>query len=78
MNTHAGMVAPSNQKYTVVCAHAHKTLKEGDEVLMVVTPSYSNLLLRLSDMTLHDLEGGCDQYVHLEETKEEATPHETN
>jgi NADH:ubiquinone oxidoreductase subunit E len=61
----AGGVAPSDRKYVVTHPHAHKTLKTGDVVVMVCTPKYCNLLLRIEDMTLHDLEDEHDQYVHM-------------
>lgn len=61
----AGQVAPSQIRYLVKYAHAHKTLKVGDVVVMTETPTMENLLLREADMTLHRLQDGSDQYVHL-------------
>ena len=64
----AGSVEVSDRRYVVTWPHEHNTLKAGDVVVMVVTPQARNLLLRLADMTLHSLEDGYDQYVHLDES----------
>ncbi len=62
----SGCVEPSTQCYVVTEAHRHNSIKEGDEVVVIVTPdSARNYLLRLSDMTLHSLQDSNDQYVHL-------------
>ncbi len=65
----AGYVSPSKEWYRITDAREHKTLKVGDIVLVVETPSphLVNLLLRASDMTLHELQDESDQYVHLEQ-----------
>lgn len=61
----AGCVVPSPARYRVTFTHQHKTLNEGDVVVMVEAPNHVNLLLRESDMTLHRLQDRFEQYVHL-------------
>ena len=63
----AGGVEPSTRRYVVTHPHDHLTLKSRDVVVMVCTPKFENLLLRIEDMTLHALEGKHEQYVHLAE-----------
>jgi|GEM_PF-7083369 hypothetical protein len=60
----AGKVACGPTLYEVTHTHGHKTLKVGDLVQMVEDPRYNNFLLR-ADLTLHELQGDHDQYVHL-------------
>lgn len=61
----ANNVAPSKIQYAVTFTHGHKNLCVGDVVMLVETPKFNNVLLRLSDNTLHDLQGQSEQYVHL-------------
>jgi len=61
----AGNVCCSPTVYVVVDTHKHRTLALGDRVVMTEDPQYRNLLIRLSDYTLHALEDEYDQYVHL-------------
>ena len=60
----AAKVAPGKAWYEVACAVDHPTLKPGDIVKMVESPQYENFLLR-NDFTLHNLQGGSEQYVVL-------------
>ena len=64
----AGSVTASDIRYVVTIPHNHKTLKSGDVVVMTETPMRHNLLIRISDMTLHRLTDEYDQYVHLSES----------
>ena len=57
-------VAPGEAWYQVACAVDHPTLKVGDIVKMAESPLYENFLLR-NDFTVHNLQGGSDQYVVL-------------
>ncbi len=65
-NLDAGNVPPSLRRYRITIPHDHETLRTGDVVVMTETPSLDNLLLRESDMTLHNLRDKSDQYVHME------------
>ncbi len=62
----AASIAASTKRYVVTFVH-EADLQVGDTVVMVETPQFDNLLLRLSDMTLHDLADFNGQYVHLRE-----------
>lgn len=63
-----GCIEPSVRQYIVTQTHDHLTLKPGDLVVMTITPETGrNLLLRISDMTLHVLVDLNEQYVHLVE-----------
>lgn len=61
----AGNVSPSTRRYEVTYPHDHKTLKIGDVVVMAETPKLENVLIRLTDMTLHRICDDSEQYVHL-------------
>ena len=60
----AGAVAPSTLYYKVTYTHDHPSLKEGDLVVMTEYQGL-NTLLRVSDFSLHTLDDGFGQYVHL-------------
>lgn len=69
------------KRYRITHPHDHKTLRPGDVVVMTETPTYENLLLRELDMTLHRLQDGSDQYVHMVEasnTQPQPTQAETH
>ena len=71
----AGSIAPSMKRYRITYLHDHKTLKTGDVVVMTESPQFHNLLLREPDMTLHSLQDGHGQYVHMiEATNMELKP----
>ena len=61
----AGSVPPSRKRYVITWPHDHATLAAGDIVVLVETPLQQNLLVRISDMTLHCLKDSQEQYVHL-------------
>jgi len=63
----AGDVEPSQKKYRITYPHDVRSLKTDDVVQMVVTPHGSNYLLRVTDMSLHNIKDDSSQYVHLEE-----------
>lgn len=67
---HAGSISPSSNKYLVSDPHDHRSLKHGDIVVLSESPGRHNLIIRLSDMSLHQLKDEYDQYVHLEPFKE--------
>lgn len=58
-------VGAGPEQYIVTYAQKHKTLKVGDVVKMLETPSYCNVLIRVIDWTLHDLQDSDGQYVLL-------------
>ncbi len=62
----AAAIAPSKTEYAVRCKHNHKTLEEGDIVIMVEAPGYNNCLLRKIDFSLHSLQDKDEHYVCLE------------
>jgi hypothetical protein len=64
----AGEVEPSPRRYAVAYLHAHETLAVGDIVVVSVNTKSENVLIRLSDMTLHEISDKNEQYVHLVET----------
>ena len=70
----AGSVPASRRRHVVTWAHNHKTLSRGDVVVMAVHRTM-HYLIRVSDMTLHGLEDGDGQYVHLAPVDEPATPY---
>lgn len=58
-------VCPGPEQYVVTYAQKHKTLRVGDVVKMLETPSFCNVLIRVVDWTLHDLQDNDSQYVLL-------------
>lgn len=62
----AGKIAPSTSQYLVTEIHDHKTLAVGDVVVMSEhTKTLHNLLVRLSDFSIHEITDEAGQYVHL-------------
>jgi len=68
-DTHAGIVSPSAKRYVVTCSHGHRQLMVGDVVVVTESPDLKTVLVRESDLTLHDVRGQSAQYVHLAEAK---------
>lgn len=66
----SGDIGVDGKIYIVTYAHAHKTLKIGDRVVMGSIEKY-NALVRTTDYTLHAVQDEYGQYVHLrkEESK---------
>lgn len=62
----ADFVSPGNETaYFVVYAPGHQTLMPGDRVVMAETPGHDNVLLRVTDYTLHALQNNDGRYVIL-------------
>jgi hypothetical protein len=61
----AGAVPPGPAHLTVTHTHEHKSLRIGDVVIMRETPRMDNVVIRISDMTIHDIIGQGGQYIHL-------------
>lgn len=51
----AGNIGAGEQVYVVVFAPEHKTLNLGDRVVMRQDSTYTNLFIRMHDLTLHNL-----------------------
>jgi hypothetical protein len=66
--TSAAHIAPSEIVYEVVRCEGHKTLVEGDLVIMRETPNLDNVFLRTSDLTIHAIATECG-YVQCFATK---------
>jgi sporulation protein YlmC with PRC-barrel domain len=63
----SGQLVPSPKQYKVINSNGHRTLNVGDIVVATETPNLSNMyLIRVSDMTLHDMENPYDDYIYLE------------
>jgi hypothetical protein len=67
-------IGPSMNIWSVCEGTKHKSLKPGDRVQMVGSHTRENLLFRIQDCTLHDIKDVNDQYIHLEEYKQEKNP----
>jgi hypothetical protein len=62
----AGSIQASSDRYVVTETHDHKTLKYGDHVVVSATEKCDFfLIIRLDDMTLHEMKDKYGQYVHL-------------
>lgn len=54
--THAGVIKPHDgNTYEVADIFGEHTLRVRDRVAMTKTPHYDNVLVRLTDLTLHTL-----------------------
>lgn len=62
----ADFVSPGAETaYLVAYAPGHKTLMAGDRVVMCETPKFDNVLLRITDNTLHSLQNEDGRYAVL-------------